>query len=147
MLEIAARRAREAALSQRIEFVEMGVAELDREEPRSYDAVTSVLCFSELSEDERAYALAQALRILKPGGLLLLADEVRPGSLARRILFWLVRAPLAALAWLVTQQTTHPIAGLADAVVQAGFAIVAVRSNGLGSFAELVARRPAGEGA
>jgi demethylmenaquinone methyltransferase/2-methoxy-6-polyprenyl-1,4-benzoquinol methylase len=142
MLELAARRAREAGLESRVEFAEMGVAELDGEEPRSYDAVTSGLCFSELSEDELAYALAQVMRILKPGGLLLVADEVTPRSLSGRILFRGIRAPLAALTWLVTQQTTHPIAGLPEIVRRAGFTIVSVRSSGLRGFAEVVARRP-----
>ena len=46
---------KEAGLSERIDFCEMGVAELGAERARSYDAAMSGLCFSELSEDEIAY--------------------------------------------------------------------------------------------
>jgi len=145
MLELAARRVRDAGLGDRIALVELGVAELDREEAGSYDVVTSGLCLSELSDDEVAYTLRQARRILVPGGLLLVADEVTPRSPLARILHRLVRTPLAALTWLVTQQTTHAVADLASRVAAAGFEIVSSRRSGLlGDFAEIVARRPTG---
>ena len=143
MLELAARRAREAGLGDRIAFAEMGVAELDREAAGSYDVVTSGLCFSELSDDELAYTLRQALRILAPAGLLLVADEAAPRSRVARMLRGLIRAPLSALTWLVTQQTTHAISGLADRVASAGFEVASSRRSGLGDFAEIVARSPA----
>ena len=52
----------------------MGVAELDNETRASYDVVMSSLCFSELNENERAYALGEAYRLLRPDGRLLLAE-------------------------------------------------------------------------
>jgi ubiquinone/menaquinone biosynthesis C-methylase UbiE len=143
MLEIAARRAREDGLDDRIALAEMGVAELDREAAGSCDVVASGLCFSELSDDELAYTLRQALRILVPGGLLLIADEVAPRSRIARVLRGLIRAPLSALAWLVTQQTSHAVSGLADRIASAGFEVVSSRRSGLGDFAVIVARRPA----
>lgn len=142
MLEIAAERIREAGLGQSVELVEMGVAELDRETPESFDAVTSGLCLSELSEDELRYTLEQAERILTPGGLLIVADEVVPVGLAARLLHALVRAPLAALTYLVTQQTTHPIEGLGEKITDTGLSIVSARTGGLQSFVELVAEKP-----
>lgn len=42
------------------------------------------LVLSELSTEERDYALGAALKRLKPGGALVLADEVRPRGAARR---------------------------------------------------------------
>ncbi len=144
MLEIAAQRAREAGLAERVDLVEMGVAELDGEEPQSYDAVMSGLCFSELSEDELAYALKQVGRILRPGGLLLVADEVKPRSVATRVVQSLVKVPLAALTYIITQQTTHPIAELPDRLTNAGLTILSVNWSTLRSFIEIVAQEPAG---
>ncbi len=143
MLEMAARRSREAGLDDRITLVEMGVAELDREPAGRYDVVSSGLCLSELSDDERSYTLAQALRILAPRGLLLVADEVPPRSRIARGLRGLVRAPLGALTWLVTQQTTHAVPDLEERIRAAGFELVSRHRGGLGDFAEIVARRPA----
>ncbi|MFQ5846676.1 MAG: corrinoid protein-associated methyltransferase CpaM [Candidatus Methylomirabilales bacterium] len=144
MLEIAAQRAREAGLAESVTFVEMGVAELDGEKAEKYDAVMSGLCFSELSEDERAYTLRQVGRILRPGGLLLVADEVKPRTLAARVVQSLARTPLVVLAYLITQQTTHPIAELPKRLTEAGLTILSVKSGALQSFIELVAQKPAG---
>jgi ubiquinone/menaquinone biosynthesis C-methylase UbiE len=143
MLELAARRAREAGLGDQVALAEMGVAELDGEATSSYDVVTSGLCLSELSDDEVAYTLRQARRVLVPGGLLLVADEVTPRSVFARILRWLIRTPLVALTWLVTQQTSHAMTDLADRVVSAGFELLSQQRSGLGDFAEIVARNPA----
>ncbi len=67
MLEIAKERARREGMADVIEFIEMGVAELDTETTENYDVVVSGLCFSELSADEIAFTLTQAKRILRPG--------------------------------------------------------------------------------
>ena len=141
MLEIAAEAARAEHLAGRVELREMGVAELDGEEAETYDVVMSGLCLSELSDDEVIYALKQAWRLLKPGGLLLIADEVVPPDLARRILHTLVRVPLAAIAYLVTQQTTHAVKDLLPKLTRAGFSVETKRSGALGSFVELVGRK------
>jgi cyclopropane fatty-acyl-phospholipid synthase-like methyltransferase len=145
MLEIAAQRAREAGLTNSIELKEMGVALLDDEEAGSYDAVMSGLCFSELSDDEVTYTLAQIQRILRPGGLLLLADEVRPRKRATRIAVALVRAPLVALAYVLAGRTTRAVERLPERVVDAGLAVESTVTSALGSFCEVVARKPEGE--
>ena len=142
MLEIAARRAREEDLVESVELAEMGVAELDGEESESYDTVMSGLCFSELSDDEIAYTLAQVHRVLRPGGRLLVADEVRPRGLIARAASSLARAPFAALAYLVAGRTTHAVAQLPERVKDAGLSVEAVTTSVLGSFCELVARKP-----
>lgn len=142
MLEIAGKRVKDAGLTALVELLEMGVAELDTEEAGRYDAVMSGLCLSELSDDEVRYALSQVARILRPGGLLLVADEIRPRGFPNRVIHSLVRAPLVVFTYLITQQTTHPASRLAEKLEAAGLAIVSVHRNRLGSFGAFVARRP-----
>jgi len=78
MLAVARQKAKAAGLANHITWREIGVAELDALPDSGFDAVCSGMCFSELTPDERRYALCQAQRLLRPSGLLLLADEVRP---------------------------------------------------------------------
>jgi len=144
MLEIAGQRVKSAGLGESIELVEMGVAELDSEEAQRYDAVTAGLCLSELSDDEVRFTLKQIGRVLRPGGLLLMVDEIKPQGLLNRMIHFLIRIPLAALTYLVTQQTTHPTANVSGKLSAAGFEIVSARLNRLGSVGEFVARKPAG---
>jgi demethylmenaquinone methyltransferase/2-methoxy-6-polyprenyl-1,4-benzoquinol methylase len=120
----------------------MGVAELDREPGQGYQVVMGGLCLSELTDDERAFALAQACRVLAPGGLVLLADEVVPENVFLRVLHAVIRFPLALLTYLLAQATTRALVGLPQQVERAGFEVESYRLNRLQSFAELVARRP-----
>jgi len=142
MLEIAQKRAREANLSQSIELCEMGVAELGSEESNSYDVVMSGLCFSELTEDELSYTLREVRRILKPGGLLLIADEVRTRSILKRIINSMIRFPLAIITYLIAQTTTKAMKNLPENIEKAGLLIESVRLNKMESFIELVGRKP-----
>jgi len=140
MLAIARRRVKEEQVEERIELAEQGVAELDEEEEQSYDAVTSSLCFSELSDDELGYTLDQVARVLKPGGLLLVADEVSPAHPLTRALRWLLRAPLALLTYLITQQTSHAVRALPEKLAAAGLSLVSATRSPLGSFGVYVAQ-------
>ncbi len=144
MLEIAGKKIEEVALTHRVELCEMGVAELDTEAAESYDAVMAGLCFSELSEDELCYALREIMRILKPGGLLLIADEVVPRNPLKRVITLLIRLPLLLIAYLLTQTTTRAIKNLPEKVEGAGFIMESMRLSRMEDFVEIVARKPGG---
>ena len=142
MLEIARKRVKEANLSPLVEFQEMGIAELESEPSASYDVVVSGLCFSELSEDELTYALKQVKRLLKPGGLLLIADEVKPNSPLKRLVNFILRFPLMMITYLISQTTTHALVNLPKKIEKAGFRIESIRLNSLENFMEIVATNP-----
>ena len=142
MLDMAQKRASDENLKENIELCEMGVAELGGEESESYDIVMSGLCFSELTEDELTYTLREVKRILKPGALLLVVDEVRPKSMSKRVLHGLIRFPLATMTYLLTQTTTHAVKNLPEKTIEAGLLIESIKLNGIESFMELVVRKP-----
>jgi len=141
MLAVARRKTDAAGCSGRIRFEEMGVSGMDKLADESFDLVMSTLVFSELSHDERTYALRHAHRVLRTGGRLALADEARPGTLARRLAHGAVRIPLLIATFALTQTTTRPVRGLSDRVLEAGFRIETEERSSLGSFLYLVASK------
>lgn len=142
MLSQAARRVREEGLVDRVELKEMGAVDLDTAFPsEGFDAVVSTLVFSELSDDEIEYTLAECWRILRPGGQLLIADEVLPDSMLGRIGTFLFRLPFVIAAFVLTQNTTHRVAGLEARIARAGFQILDIAEYLMGTMKLYVAER------
>ncbi len=144
MVDVARERIAEECLDERLSVRQMAVDGMDSLPYAYYDAVVSTLVFSELTADERAYALEHAARALKPGGLLVIADEVVPRKTSAKILQSALRIPLLAATYLVSRAATRPIADLACEVAEAGFRVEReVRSHG-GAFALVRATLPEG---
>lgn len=125
MLSQAGDRVRKEHLDPWVTLQELGAVDLDSAFPtEDFDAVVSTLVFSELSRDEIAYTLAECERIVRPGGQLLIADEMMPDCRWGRIATWLLRLPFALLAFLLTQNTTRRVGGLKQEIERAGFRVV-----------------------
>jgi len=116
-------------------------AEIDALPAESFDAVAASFCLSEMSGSERAFVLRHAARILRPGGVLAVGDEVRPARAWERTLRAVVAAPQHALAWLIVGATSRPIADLRGEVAAAGLAVRRERRWLAGTLALLVAER------
>jgi ubiquinone/menaquinone biosynthesis C-methylase UbiE len=142
MLEIAQQKVAKAHRAQDIELCERGVAELGDEKSESYDIVMGGLSLSELTGDELSYALREVKRILKPRGLLLVADEVRPKSIAKRILHGFLRVPLVIITYLLTQTTTKALKDLPEKIEKVGLTVESVRLSTMEDFVELIGRKP-----
>ena len=87
----------------------------------SFDLIVTTLVMSELSPDEQRFVLVACLKLLAPGGRLLIADEVIPADALRRLLFYAVRLPLTLLTWLLTRTSTSALRGFESLLSQAGF--------------------------
>ncbi len=143
MLEIAKKRLDAENLLSKAELCETGIAELDEEDEGIYDAVVSGLCFSELSDDELNYTLKEVKRILKPGGVLLVADEVRTAGFLN-VFDRMVRLPLEAVTWIFTQTTTRAVKDLPEKTERAGLHVDEIRLNKMKNFMGLKAVNPDG---
>jgi demethylmenaquinone methyltransferase/2-methoxy-6-polyprenyl-1,4-benzoquinol methylase len=123
------------------ELFHMTAAEIDKLGAGRFDRIVSTLAFSELSEDEQDFVLKQAAMLLKPGGNLIVADEVRPVGLGARAIAASIRLPLAAITFLLTQNTTHALRRFESRLGQAGFRLVARKRYLLGTLALFVAEK------
>ncbi len=123
MLEIAQRKRCPSAGS--VEWLELSAMEIeDRFAKDAFDAVTSCITFSELSPEEQSYVLNVVYSRLRPGGTIVIADEVLPRTRVRRLWYRLGRLPVALLTFVLTQTTTRPVQRLAEQLSEAGFVAV-----------------------
>ena len=135
MLDIARRKVEQAELADSITLLQMSAIELDeRFDAESFDTIMSSLTFSELSDDEQRFVLRQCHRLLRNDGRLIIADETVPPSWPRRLLHLLVRLPLVALTYVLTQTTTRPLSHLESKIADAGFQVEWANISFLGDF-------------
>ncbi len=124
-----------------VEFVECTAAEIDSLAEQSFDAVVASLSLSEMSAGERSFVLHQALLRLKPGGRLVVGDEVRARSMWQRIIHMFLRAPQALLGWLLVGSLSHPIPDLDGELRATGLRIIDEERWLLDSLAVVVAEK------
>jgi len=123
-----------------VEFLHMTATEIDQLGAKRFDRIVAVLLFSELSEDEVDYVLRATCSLLTPAGRLIVADEVLPTSWWCRVLGNLVRWPLAALTFLLTQTTTHALKGSERRLEGAGYRLLDQERYLLGTLGLFVAQ-------
>jgi ubiquinone/menaquinone biosynthesis C-methylase UbiE len=138
MLERARARLADAP-AESVVWLERTASEIDALPEAGFDAVVASLSLSEMSAPERGFVLGQARRRLRAGGLLVVADEVRPRGW-RGGLYALLRAPQALLGWLLAGSLSRPIPGLVDEIRRAGFEPVREERLLLQSLAVVIAR-------
>jgi ubiquinone/menaquinone biosynthesis C-methylase UbiE len=141
MLEQARSRLANTA-GRAVRLIERTASEIDAFADGTYDAVAASLSLSEMSHRERGFVLKHARRVLRAGGVIAIADEVRPRAFAMRALQAIIRGPQAALAWLIVGSVSHPIPDLAAEVVVAGFVLRSERRWLFETLAVLIAERP-----
>lgn len=142
MLDIARKKIQERDFTDRVQLKQMGAIEMDKTfDNETFDKIVSTLVFSELYSDEQKYVSRQAYRVLKHGGLIIIADEIKPRSLAKRILQLLVRVPLMVITYILTQTSTKALKDIESLLTDAGFEIVYYKKSLFDSFGLYIARK------
>ena len=140
---LAVAREKLSAYGDRVAFREMAAVEIaDRFAAGSFDAAASSLAFSEMSADEQRYVLAGVHRVLRGGGRVVIADEVQPTRVWQRVLYAIVRWPVAVVTYLLTQTSTAALRNPVALLEGAGFRVRREERRALGSLAVVAAERP-----
>lgn len=103
MVALARRRVAEAGLAGDVQLRHLSVMEIDSLPRGSFDRVVATMLLSELSEEEIAFVLHEARRLLVPGGELVIGDELAPHSRLGRAALALVRLPFRLAAHLFAE--------------------------------------------
>ncbi|MBW1848233.1 MAG: class I SAM-dependent methyltransferase [Deltaproteobacteria bacterium] len=144
MIEAANERIQRNHLEDRFKATHMGVDGMDSLPDAFYDAVVSTLVFSELSDDERKYVFKHSARVLKPEGIIVIADEVVPENIFMKLFHKLIRLPMLAMTYLITRTLTTPISDLSGEMKKGGFKIKKEILRHGGSFAMVTGKRSKG---
>lgn len=131
MISLARERSETQTLKNKIAFKKMGVHAMDGLPADNYDGVVATLVFSELSDDERQFALKHAKRVLKPNGIIAIADEAIPRKTLQKVSHLLFRIPMLLATYLITRTTTRPLRNPTGELTYAGFFVEKeIRSHG-----------------
>jgi len=142
MLEVAQKRAANNGMQDRISLYNVGVVEIDSLfAENSFELVVSTLVFSELYSEERSLALNQIKKLLKPNGTLVIAVEVQPQKPIKKLIHFLVRAPLTILTYIIAQTGTKPFTRISEEITASGFEIIDESRSFLDSFTTVSAKK------
>lgn len=130
MLEVARQKVR----MEQVEFIQGNAEEMPFED-ESFDRVTASLAIHEMNRRGRENALAEIMRVLKPGGLVALADMRKPDTLKTRLGMRFVR--LAETDTLTDMWSD----GLYREMGDAGFWELRRHISGRGFFEVIVGRK------
>ncbi len=125
MLDIARKNIEKEDLTETIEIVKMPVIELDEKfADNSFDKVTAILVFSELYFKEQEFCLNQIFRILKENGEFILIDEVKPKIFWRKVLYFIIRIPLALITFIKAHVSTKSLEDIEKRLLNHSFIII-----------------------
>src|SRR5262249_15240410 len=88
MIEQSARRAEEAGMADRLTLVQDSVTQLRKHFlPQSFDVIVSTMVLGEFPRQYLDFVMQDCRALLRPGGRLIIADEVFPESVPGRLVY------------------------------------------------------------
>jgi demethylmenaquinone methyltransferase/2-methoxy-6-polyprenyl-1,4-benzoquinol methylase len=110
-------------------------------EPGSLDVIVSTMVMGELSKSYLDHILRDCRVALKPGGRILIADEVWPERLLARIVFRVVMTVMWVPQFAILRRAFFPIRHLDRIIAAAGFEIVSKTSYPFSTFQLIEGRK------
>jgi 2-polyprenyl-3-methyl-5-hydroxy-6-metoxy-1,4-benzoquinol methylase len=143
MLDVARKHADREGLGAKLSLIKDSVTQLCKyAHPGSFDCIVCTMVLGELSSDYIKYVFDECLILLRPGGHLIIGDEVWPESSIMRVVY---RAILV-LSWipqfLLLRRVNYPVSNLRQLIKDSGFTINHVEKYLMTSFSLIVATKP-----
>jgi ubiquinone/menaquinone biosynthesis C-methylase UbiE len=144
MIEQSARRAAEAGMADRLTLVQDSVTQLRSHfPPQSFDVIVSTMVLGEFPRQYLDFVMQDCRALLRPGGRLIIADEVFPESAAGRVIYSIGLGLLWIPSFLLLRRPLFPIRDLGGVIRTAGFRILDTTAWPASSFKMIVAENAA----
>ena len=133
MLEIAKKNVEQSDIdSKDINLVNESVTQLGRIfKENSFDYIVSTVALGEFPKEYLSFIFKECLKILKPGGCLIVADEVWPKRIWRRFLHSIVMISVWIPQFLILRRVCYPIKNLENIIEEAGYKISKTKTYGM----------------
>ncbi|MBV9427096.1 MAG: methyltransferase domain-containing protein [Bradyrhizobiaceae bacterium] len=146
MVEQAVKHARAAGVAERLHVVQDSVTQLRKHfSEGSFDVIVSTMVLGEFPREYLNYVMRDCRALLRPGGRLIIADEVLPDRIVPRVLYALGLALLWIPNFLLLRRPLFPITDLPGVIRAGGFQVNRIESWAASSFKLVRAENPAAE--
>lgn len=146
MLKQAEKNAAAAGVSDRLTVIQDSVTQLRKHfQDETFDVVTSTMALGEFPREYLDYILRDCKRILRPGGRLIIADEVWPERPIPRLLYQAGMVVLWIPQFLLLRRALFPISDLRGIIKAGGFEVQKVVASAASSFQLVFAEKKAAE--
>ena len=142
MLQQARKNAEAAGVTDRLRLVKDSATQLPKHfADGSFDTVVATAALGEFPKSYLEYIFQECRRLLKPGGRLIVADELQPENHISRFFYNLIMGILWIPQFLIVRRVAYPIEALPAILDAAGFRIDERRSFSLSKLQLIFASR------
>lgn len=131
MLSEAGKRAAKAGVSEKLSLIRDSVTQIKKHPEEladsSFDIVTATMALGEFPEEYLDYVIRDCLRILKPGGQILIGDECWPRTIVIRSIYRMLMTVFWIPQFLFLRRPLFPITDLDGIIAKAGFRVTATK--------------------
>jgi len=144
MLEQSRKNAAREGLDANLVLVKDSVTQLHKHFPeQSFDVVMSTMALGEFPREYLDYVLGHCRRLLRPGGRLIIADEVWPEGFLPRLLYQVSMVLMWVPQFLLLRRVFFPIKDLRSVIKKAGFEVRDMKTWFASSFQLIFAEKGA----